>query len=148
MRDKCPDNRSYRRSRPDRELQRCRNRQVQDVRAYCGTCAKSARATDQGMLREFRVPLSGWPSHLEVWAIHLEGGEGSRRDFAKIPRDTSLSRRGCIHDLGPLVESAEAIQAGKPIARCGGPPNTRLKLPAPVLNQSGRRPEMRCSRIP
>ena len=50
----------------------------------------------------------------------------------KIPRDTSLSRRGCVHDLGPLVESAEAIQAGKPIAGCGGPPNKRLKLAARV----------------
>ncbi len=28
------------------------------------------------------------------------------------------------------------------------PPNTRLKLAAPVVNKSGGRPEARCSRMP
>ncbi len=31
---------------------------------------------------------------------------------------------------------------------CGAQPNQRLKLAAPVVNESGGRPDTRCSRIP
>jgi len=34
---------------------------------------------------------------ISKYGYHLEGGEGSRRDSPNT-RDTSLSRRGCIHD--------------------------------------------------
>jgi len=67
------------------------------VRAHTSCWRKGGCSLDQGVLRELRMHLGGWPPDLTIWSLHLGSGESPRRGVPEVSGDPPLPWRRSIH---------------------------------------------------
>ena len=89
-----------------------RSRQVREVPPHAGMPAEKVDAPlIQECYANFECRLFEGRLVSEMGPVHLGGGEGPRGDLAQVPQNLPLPRRRHLHDLRPLHQPPQEVQA-------------------------------------